>query len=168
MENSHGGATSPQGTSRFNEILVQLDPLLNRLLACEPHSRDRRPAAPHDSGVYLFTQGEDHRYVGRAKNLNRRFGQHVAPKSPHNQAAFAFNLAKRAAEADGLDVNRTRKALAADPQFDDDYFVPAKREVREMEFRFVLLNDDSLSTIFEVFAALLLGTEGDFNLFATH
>ena len=29
-------------------------------------------------------------------------------------------------------------------------------------------DDDPLSTIFEVYASLVLGTEGDFNLFATH
>lgn len=156
------------GARRFAEILGQLEPLLDTLLACPPHSRNRRPAVPHESGVYLFTEEDNHRYIGRAKDLNIRFGQHVAPKSPQNQAAFAFNVAKRDAEAAGLDVVRTREALAADPQFDDRFFASAKQQVRAMEFRFVRLADDSLSTIFEVYVSLLLGTEGDFNLFATH
>ena len=156
------------GLARFSVIADQLDTRLDELLACPAHSRDHRPAAPHNSGVYLFTEGNDHRYVGRAKNLNKRFGQHVAPKSPSNQAAFAFNIAKRNAETAGMNVQRTREVLAADPEFVEQFFVPAKQQVRAMEFRFVNLADDALSTVFEVYAALLLGTEGDFNLFATH
>jgi hypothetical protein len=49
----------------------------------------------------------------------------VAAKSRHNAASFAFNMAKRAAEAADF-------------------------------------------PIFEVYASMLLGTEGDFNCFATH
>jgi hypothetical protein len=74
------------GARRFAEILGQLEPLLDTLLACAPHSHDRRPAVPHESGVYLFTEEDNHRYIGRAKDLNKRFGQHVAPKDLEDRA----------------------------------------------------------------------------------
>jgi hypothetical protein len=169
-------AEQPQddGLARFGAILDELDAYLNSLTGCESHSRDHRPAAPDQPGVYLFTEVGEHRYIGRAKNLNKRFGQHVAPKSSHNQAAFAFNIAKRAAQDIGFPVGgRTRDDLGADPEFNDRFFSPAKARVRAMDFRFVVFDldtpdVDALSTIFEVYASLRLGTEGAFNLFATH
>jgi hypothetical protein len=165
--------------ARFNELHEHLDPHLDRLLACEPHSRDPRPGAkhvavPHLAGVYLFTEAGNDRYIGRAKDLNHRFGQHVAAGSRHNQAGFAFNIAKRDAEHAGFRIAGVkREDLDVDGQFNEQFFTPAKAQVRAMEFRFVLFNPempdiDALSTIFEVYASMVLGTEGDFNLFATH
>ena len=37
-----------------------------------------------------------------------------------------------------------------------------------MDFRVIEVEDPAVSTIFEVYAALALGTEGEFNLFETH
>ncbi len=177
VELSGSGGTG--GLARFNEFYKQLAALLDGLQACEPHSRDRTPgvkyvAVPHTPGVYLFTDCGNHRYVGRARNLNHRFGQHVAAKSRHNAASFAFNMAKRAAEkADFPVIGVTREALDADLEFNERFFTPAKAQVRGMEFRFVVFRPqrvdvDALATIFEVYASMLLGTEGDFNRFATH
>ena len=122
----------------------------------------------------MFTESGNDRYIGRAKDINNRFGQHVAPGSRHNQAGFAFNIAKRAAQEAGFVVaDVTREELDADHEFNERFFTPAKVRVRAMEFRFVLFDRempdvDALSTIFEVYASMLLGTEGEFNLFATH
>lgn len=173
------GEIREHGLIRFNDLVGLLEQRLESLLDCAPHTRERRRGVPHvpvphKPGVYLFTESGNHRYVGRAKNLNARFGQHVAPKSHENQAAFAFNIARRDAEESDFHVSgRDRKALDRDPDFNERFFGPAKARVRAMEFRFVVfdpdMNDvDALSTIFEVYASLLLGTEGDFNLFATH
>ena len=72
--------------------------------ARHPSSRtdSKYVSVPHAPGVYLFTEHDNHRYIGRANDLNNRFGQHVAASSRHNHAAFAFNIAKRAAEQEGL------------------------------------------------------------------
>ncbi|WP_154660911.1 GIY-YIG nuclease family protein [Microvirga lotononidis] len=32
-------------------------------------------------GVYLFSEGEGHLYVGRSNNLRRRYGLHCRPRS---------------------------------------------------------------------------------------
>jgi hypothetical protein len=66
-------------------------------------------------------------------------------------------MGKRDAGAAGVDVVRAREALAADPQFNERFFASAKQQVRAMEFRFVRLADDSLSTIFEVYARYFSG-----------
>jgi hypothetical protein len=173
------GSAYDTGIARFNDVHEQLGPHLHLLLSCSPHSRDRKPGTkhipvPHQPGVYLFTEDHEHRYVGRAKDLNNRFGQHVAPCSRHNQAGYAFNIAKRDAECAGFPVlGFQREHLDADVEFNDRFFSPAKARVRAMEFRFALFDSempdvDALSTIFEVYVSLLFGTEGDFNLFATH
>jgi hypothetical protein len=115
----------------------------------------------------LFTENAVHRYVGRTRNFSRRFGEHVAPESPENKAPFAFNLAKADARAAGRRITGTRGQVAASPQF-KPYFTAAKRRVRAMQFRFVEIEIPAVSTVFEVYASMLLNTEGEFNLFETH
>ncbi|HZP97253.1 MAG TPA: hypothetical protein VFC31_13115 [Candidatus Limnocylindria bacterium] len=61
----------------------------------------------------------------------------------------------------------TRAEVAAQPAFSEKFAI-AKQRVRRMEFRFVAISDAALSTIFEVYASIALGTEGDYNLFETH
>lgn len=153
--------------ARFQEIEAQLPELLEQLLGCDPYSRDHRPAAPKLAGAYLFTEAGIHRYVGRTRNFNRRFGEHVAPKSTANKAAFAFNIARFDAIAAGLAVVGTRDQIVALGGF-DEHFTAARQRVRAMEFRCVEINDPAVSTIFEVYAAIALHTEGEFNLFETH
>jgi hypothetical protein len=171
----------PRATAmkRFDAIRGQLDERLDVLLVCEPHTLIKTPGIPHvpvpaTAGVYLFTEQGQHQYVGRSKTLKSRFGNHTRPSSGENSAPFAFNIAKRAAEDDGFEVaGRTRKQLATDPKFAEKYFTPAKGRVRAMEFRYVEFNPDdadadAFSTIFEVYAAIALGTDSEFNLFGTH
>lgn len=181
---SHAPVAKPlsnrnEARRRFERLLQQLDPHLERLLACSVHSRDRKSgtkhvAVPHAPGVYLFTENGEHRYIGRSKDLNNRFGQHVGRASGHNEAPFAFNIAKGAAQRTGFATGGvTREALDADEEFNNRFFGPAKARVRAMEFRFVLFDPetpdvDALSTVFEVYASMILATDVEFNVFATH
>ncbi len=61
----------------------------------------------------------------------------------------------------------TRAEVAAQIAFSEKFGM-AKQRVRGMEFRFVAISNPALSTIFEVYASIALGTEGDHNLFETH
>ena len=165
--------------ARFDALRDRLAPELEKLLDCPAHTRIKIKGVPHiavpqQPGVYLFTEDSKHRYVGRSKNLNMRLGHHTQPRSGENSAPFAFNIARRAALEAGFAVaGRSRESLGADGVFVEKYFAPAKERVRAMEFRFVTFNPDepdadAFSTIFEVYAAMVLGTDGDFNLFHTH
>jgi GIY-YIG catalytic domain-containing protein len=156
-----------QTLARFRKLERRLPDLLDDLLACSAHRRGVRPAVPSCAGVYLFSEDGRPLYIGRSRNFNRRLGDHTRPKAAQNSAPFAFNIAKRAAADAGLLITGTRTAIAAQPGF-DEHFSSAKTRVRAMEFRFVRVPDPVESTIFEVYAALALGTEGDFNLFETH
>lgn len=152
---------------RFRDIERQLPRLLDSLVAAPAYRRGKEPPAPAIAGVYLFTEDGVHRYVGRTRNANRRLGEHTRPSSKENSAPFAFNIAKAEARRAGFDVAGTRQEVAAIAGF-APYFSDAKEHVRAMEFRVVEIVDPAMSTIFEVYASIALGTEGEFNLFETH
>lgn len=155
------------GLERFRvEVEAKLPGLVDELLACAPHRRgvDVAPTAP---GIYLYTETNTHLYVGRTRNLARRWGQHTAPRQGINSAAFAFNIAKREVASAGVNVSIGREVLAQDSRF-AQAFVDAKARVRRMEYRFVRVDSPILSTVGEVYAAIVLGTEGDYNAFETH
>lgn len=155
------------GLRRFSAILDQMEPLLDRLLDCEPHRRGERPAAPERPGVYLFTESGKPIYVGETRDFRRRWGEHTRPSSPENSAPFAFNIARQEAGRMKLEMRGSRKTVSVSPDF-AALFTAAKARVRAMEFRFVEIEDPPLRTIFEVYASLALGTYGDFNVFETH
>ena len=156
-----------QGLERFRaEVESKLPELVEGLVACAPHRRvaDRAPNAP---GIYLYSEGDRHLYVGRTRDLSRRWADHTRPSSSINSASFAFNIAKRETAKEGINVGIARLQLAAHPIF-ERAFVDAKARVRAMAYRFVRVDSAVLSTVGEVYAAMVLGTEGDFNEFETH
>lgn len=159
-----------QGVVAWRAIEQKLPSLLDSLVACPPYRAGDKPPITHGRGVYLFTEAGTHLYVGQTRDFHRRWNDHTRPSSRENSAPFAFNIAKRAA---GLPTG-TRLSLAAHPEF-RPHFASAKARVRTMEFRYVEIpalpdgRDDAVtSTMFEVYAAVVLGTEGDFNDFSTH
>jgi hypothetical protein len=156
-----------KGLARFRaDIESRLPSLVDDLLACPPHRRgaDSAPKAP---GIYLYSEGPRHLYVGRTRDLARRWGDHTQPAKGINSASFAFNIAKRDAAEAGAVVSCARETLASDPMF-AAAFIAAKQRVRMMDYRFVRVDSPLLSTVGEVYAAVVLGTEGDFNAFETH
>lgn len=85
-----------------------------------PVGHGRFPKPMPMKGVYLFSEGEKHMYVGRSNNLRRRYGHHCNPGSPHNQAVFAFKIARRTTgrtEAAYLPGEHSRVGLSADGVF---------------------------------------------------
>ena len=154
------------GHAEFASCIEQLPELLDRLWAAPAVPRrnhDRVPTAP---GVYLFSEQGKPMYVGQTRNLYRRLAEHTRPSSRCNQASFAFLLALSEGEARGGKVVGTRDEVAVHPDF-EPAFVEAKARVAAMEVRFLQLAEPKLRTLFEVFAAMVLGTE-KFNDFETH
>ena len=143
---------------------AQMRPLLERLLAAPraPRARRRVPAAP---GVYLFSDGERYRYVGQTRDLRRRLGQHTRPSGTHNSATLAFLIAVEEATLSGLDVQRSRAKLQADPVF-AEHFGRAKETVASWDVQYIELNEPNVRTLFEVYVHQALRT--DLNSFQTH
>jgi hypothetical protein len=105
-------------------------------------------------------------YVGQTRNLRNRIKQHGGRASRHNQAVFAFNLARLEAQARGLQLNGTRRQLENNVQF-LELFRLSRERVAGMTVRFVEVTDPELRTVFEVYAAVALDTLKH-NSFETH
>lgn len=144
--------------ARFAKAIEQLHPCFARLMAMEPFGNGALPKAMPERGVYLFSEGGQHLYIGRSNRLRKRYGQHCNPSSPHNQAVFAFKLAR---EATGKTVAayvpgpESRSGLLGDPDF-AKAFALAKLRVRQMEYRFTEQVDPTLQALLEIYCTIVL------------
>lgn len=154
--------------SRFAHFANSLADSYERLISSKPMAPGHRWPRDQVRGVYLFSEGDHHHYVGRTNHVQRRYGLHCRPSAQHNQAVFAFKLARhetgnlRAAYKTG---EGSRKFLAADPAF-GAVFRAAKARVKAMEFRWVEEADPVRQCLLEVYVAVVLQTP--FNDFDNH
>jgi hypothetical protein len=128
----------------------------NDLLACPPLTRNTLPMAARAGGVYLFSEGERHLYIGRAKNVRERVQYHSLPSSP--DAPFAF---RRAREITGrLPTYRkqdSRAVLLGDPVFRAEYEAQ-KRWIATLVVRYVPVSDSTNQALLEIYASDVLET----------
>ena len=122
-------------------------------------------------GIYVFYENGRPIYVGRTNGMKKRILQHGRPSSPHNSATFAFLLAVEQAEKCEIDCHsRKRSDLQKSSDF-KPFFDVAKERVRNMQVRVVKVPDAIEQTVFEVYAAVQLGTtleHGGYNDFENH
>jgi hypothetical protein len=152
---------------RFASVVESLDPSFRRLLSMSPVTYATLPRQMPTSGIYLFSEGERHLYVGRSRTIRKRLGRHCRPGATHRMAAFAFRLAR---EATGrlkatYKTEGSRASLIEEPVF-LEAFDTAKARIRRMDVRFVAEEDPLRQTILEVYVAVALGTP--YNDFDTH
>jgi hypothetical protein len=119
-------------------------------------------------GVYLFSEGDDHLYVGRSNKIRARWGRHCNPGATHRMAAFAFKLAREMTgklTASYKDDENSRKNLMLNPAF-RAAFDEAKQRIRKMDFRFVEERDQNTQALLEIYCTLALNAR--YNDFNTH
>ena len=116
---------------------------------------DLKAAELPQAGIYVLYEYGIAQYVGRTGRLKARLKEHGHKNSNHFSASFAFILAKKQALLKGINCNRSRKAVVADPDFK---FKEAKEVVSLMQFKFIEIIDPIAQTLFEVYAALELKT----------
>jgi predicted GIY-YIG superfamily endonuclease len=121
---------------------------------------------PHKC-VYLFSEGDQTLYVGRTRRLRQRLRQHSLAGALHNQAVFAFRLARETTGkiVAAYSVKGSRAALSAEPIF-AEAFTQAKARVRAMDLRFVEEPDPLRQALLEICVSIVLGTK--YNDFETH
>ena len=109
-----------------------------RLLQAVPVKTKDLPRDAPGQCIYLFSEGSRHLYVGRTKNLRQRLRRRSIPGSQHNQAVFAFRLARESTGSlvAAYTVSGSRAALCAQDEF-GSAFVLAKERVRNMDVRYV-------------------------------
>lgn len=138
-----------------------------RLTGMEPVTIATVPKDAPSECIYLFSEGSRHLYVGRTRRLRQRLREHSIPSAQHNQAVFAFRLARektgRITAAYGTEGSRV--TLCSDSEF-NPAFVEAKKRVREMQVRYVEERDPLRQTLLEVYVAVVLKTP--YNDFNTH
>jgi hypothetical protein len=125
------------------------------------------PARMPERGIYLFSEGDRHLYVGRTNRIRRRLAGHCRPSSNHFSATFAFRIAR---EETGLlkasySPTGSRAALVTDSDF-GPAFVRAKSRLANMDLRFVEESDPVRQALLEIYVAVALNTH--YNDFDNH
>jgi hypothetical protein len=143
--------------AEFEALIAQLEPLLGRLWDSHAAKRAEHASIPAAPGLYLFTRRDEPVHVGQAHDLRRRLAEQCRPSSGHTKATLAFDIARRAARREGIDVDGPPARLATSDDF-VPHFARAKEAVSELPVRFLEVDSPELRTVFEVYASLTLGT----------
>ena len=115
------------------------------------------PSREPVSGVYLFSDGTNHLYVGRSKRIRARYSDHTRDASDMNSAPFAVLLAREVTGISRVYSGEfTRKNLSSHPEF-SAAFLAAKRRIRGMSFRYVEEADPLKQTLLECYVAIAAG-----------
>ena len=151
----------------FAEKLRPMEELFQALLSSPVMTTATLPAAVSGGGIYLFSDGGIHLYVGRTGNLRRRIQEHSRQSSGHNAAPFAFSLARETTGNLKASYKKqgSRAALSQNSGF-ADAFSAAKLRIRSMDVRTIAIEDSVTQCLFEIYASLALGTP--YNRFENH
>jgi hypothetical protein len=153
--------------SRFAALVDQLAPKTLALSSGHIEGISSLPRDPPLPGVYLFSDGKKHLYVGRSKNIRARYFMHSRAGSPHNQASFAFLLAAEATNTPPTKYAKGEgRAFIVQRSPFKEAFLEAKARIRSMTFRWVVESDPVRQALLEIYAAVTLGAK--YNDFKTH
>ena len=150
--------------NKFKEIIDQFPELMQQLVNSPLKLQSNLGDIPN-KGIYVFYENEKPIYVGRSNRMKNRIKEHGWKSSQNNKAPFAFNLAKKIANEEDMDINKTRDELDKDSTF-SNLFSKQKEGVSEMKVRVIEINDPIIQTIFEVYVSMEFNTE--YNDFDTH
>lgn len=151
----------------FRQYVETLDDAFQRLVAMEPLSVATLPRIVPLECIYLFSENGRPLYVGRTRKLRQRLRNHRGNASEHNQAVFAFKLAREVTGRTRASYSKqdSRKTLGEDPDF-AAAFSKAKLRIRSMELRFIEEKDPLRQALLEIYASFVLRTP--YNDFDTH
>src|SRR5215813_9206558 len=140
----------------FARYAESLHPSFERLVEMPPVTIATLPRNALKECVYLFSEQRKHLYVGRTRHLRQRLRQHSIPASQHNQAVFAFRLAREMTGklVAAYSVEGSRAALISDVDF-GPAFVKAKERVRSMDVRFVEEIDPLRQALLEIYVSIV-------------
>ncbi len=148
----------------FRQHVEQLHPKYEALMRMEPVTLANLPKNVPASGVYVFSEGESHLYVGRSRRLRSRLRYH---SSSAEDAPFAFKLAREQTGNTKASYSSkgSREALLKDPRF-LAAFQSAKDRIRRMQIRFVEEPGPTRQALLEIYVTLSLNAP--YNDFDTH
>src|SRR5262245_5630523 len=138
----------------FRQHVERLHEKFEALMGMEPVSLAQLPRVVPKSGIYLFSEGPSHLYVGRSKRIRQRLRYHCGSAK---DAPFAFKLAR---ETTGktkatYSTKDSRNQLLLDQTF-FAAFQAAKNRIRHMDIRFVEETDSNRQALLEIYATICL------------
>jgi len=152
----------------FRSFVESLEPKFAELMAMPPVRYTNLPREMPVRGIYLFSEGDVHLYVGRTNGIRQRLAGHCRKSSSHFSATFAFRIARN--ESGFLKATYSTKGsrpnLVKDPVF-GPAFERAKARVARMNIRFVREDDSIRQTLLEIYIAVTLKT-AQYNDFDNH
>src|SRR5262245_58097313 len=103
----------------FLRIMEEVDIKVEQLISMTPVVISSLPKVVPKAGIYLLSEGNDHLYVGRSNRIRGRLRNHSRLSANHNQASFAFLLAREATGNLQAAYSRSgsREALMRNPGF---------------------------------------------------
>ena len=151
----------------FEQYVESMHGSFERLTRMDPVTIAAVPKDAPSECIYLFSENSRYLYVGRTRRLRQRLRQHSIPAAQHNQAVFAFRLAREMTGrlTAAYSTVGSRVALSSDSEF-KPAFVEAKRRIREMQVRYVEERDPLRQALLEIYVAVVLKTP--YNDFNTH
>lgn len=151
----------------FRQLVDGLHPKFERLVEMTPVAYAELPRVMPERGIYLFSEGDRHLYVGRTNRIRKRLQNHCRPSGTHFTATFAFRIAREATNR--LTASYTKQGsrgdLVNDPAF-AAAFVAAKSRVASLDIRFVEEADPVRQALLEIYVATVLRTP--YNDFDNH
>lgn len=152
--------------SRFARYMKNLHEKYEQLMIMEPVTMESPLQGTPEGGVYLFSEGATHLYVGRSKRqLNKRLRGHIRKSA--KDCPLAFKLAREATgrTETSYSGDYIRENLLSDPGFFNAY-QDAKERIRRMKIRWVHEPDPIRQTLLEIYVSVVLDTQ--YNDFDTH
>lgn len=143
---------------KFRDAVESLDAKFQSLMVMAPRERSAIPKLSDISGVYLFSDGNKHLYVGRSGRIRDRYSDHTRPSSGINDAPFAMMLAREALNIKpSYRGENTRAKLILSEPF-QVAFKAAKERILTFSFRYIEESDPLRQTLLECYVAIALNT----------
>lgn len=151
----------------FQRLVESLEPKFRALMTMQPVRYSNLPCEIPVRGIYLFSEGDRHLYVGRTNRIRQRLAGHCRPSSSHFSATFAFRLAREETGQLKASYSQTgsRPALIKDKVF-GPAFEQAKARLCGMDLRFVEETEPLRQALLEIYVAVTLKTP--YNDFDNH
>ena len=148
----------------FRQHVEQLHGTFEALVRMNPVTMATLPPTMPRSGVYLFSEGPKHLYIGRSRKIRQRLRLHVGGPAG---ASFAFKLARETCGRPKPTYVKegSRTDLMTMPEF-AEAFEAAKCRIKSMDIRFVAEADCNRQALLEIYATISLDTP--YNDFETH
>ena len=158
----------------WNSVISKMPALLNALLLAKLCDRKAMGKLP-ERGIYVFYEDGKPIYVGRTGRMKGRIRDHSSPSAGRG-SAFAYLIAKRELEDKGIapaaqSGKPSSRITKADVEKHPRTISAARERIGKMQFRVIEITDPIEQTVFEVYAALHLGTmrqQGGYNDFENH